>query len=204
MFTTTTELVLWVLLGVAGALFSGYSIFKKTNKKVKFDNPPPQEVENTVHVAMCGHETKIKDTLHLFGEEVECGLLFQENGKVEYYHRCIEAMAILCAWCGKPIIIGDPLTLMTPRNKNFKTPEHAVVYSQNPLQLVGCLRWDCCDTGGLRAGFWIPPGKVYRVPSPIEMAMASDDTVIVGNVSDPKEATRKTEEFLKKQGGKES
>jgi hypothetical protein len=49
-------------------------------------------------------------------------------------------MTITCPWCGKPILIGDYVTLYTPSDPNFKIPEGAVVYSENPLQLVGCQR----------------------------------------------------------------
>ena len=118
----------------------------------------------------CGHETKERDVIIAFGEKTITKLPVK-NGRTPYCHRCIEKMAIRCAWCGKVIFIGDPITLYTPSNKNFKIPEYAIVYNKKPLQLVGCLRWDCAETGGDRAGFWIPPGKVERVPTGFELSV---------------------------------
>jgi len=134
------------------------SFFKKRN------------IEEKKIIADCGHETKEKDTVTAFGESTITQLPI-EDGKTPYCHRCIEKMAIKCAWCGHVIFIGNPITLYTPRNKDFEVPEHAVVYNEDPLQLVGCLRWDCAQTGADRAGFWLPPGKVQRVPTAIEMCM---------------------------------
>lgn len=137
--------------------------------------------------AGCGHETKEKDRVTAFGEGCETQVPVID-GKTDYCHRCLERMAIKCAWCGKAIFIGDPITLYTPIDKDFKAPEYAVVHCNNPLQLVGCLRWNCAQTGADRAGFWYPPGKVMRVPSPLEMAMQSGDMVIVEDLSNPREA----------------
>ena len=59
-----------------------------------------------------------------------------------------------------------------------------MVYNENPLQLVGCLRWECASTGADRMGFWVPPGIVHRVPSAIEMCMQAvekkeEDVIII-------------------------
>lgn len=109
--------------------------------------------------AKCGHKTKKKDKIHAFGETVTMKLC-KDNGKIPYCHRCLEKMTIRCVWCGKPIFIGDPITLCSPK-PSFKIPSWAVVYSKKPLRLVGCLRYQCADTGAARAGFWDTPGKVY-------------------------------------------
>ena len=95
--------------------------------------------------ANCGHVTKEKNTIIVFGEKINITLSL-ENGKTEYCHKCIEKMAIRCAWCGHSILIGDPITLYSPRNKDFKIPPYATIFNKEPLQLVGCLRWDCAET----------------------------------------------------------
>lgn len=140
-------------------------------------------------VADCGHETKKKDKVTAFGENTETHLSAQ-GGKIPYCHRCLEKMAIKCAWCGHVIFIGDPITLYTPSNKDFKVPGHAIIHNKDPLQLVGCLRWDCAETGADRAGFWVPPGNVQRVPTAFEIIMADvkegdDGIVCVGDLSKP-------------------
>ncbi|MFH0819492.1 MAG: hypothetical protein V1892_00495 [bacterium] len=145
-------------------------------------------------IAQCGHEIKLKDEVSAFGETTITTIKPDEDGKVEYCHRCLEKMAIQCAWCGKSIFIGYPITLYTPKNKDFAIPPHAVIFNKDPLQLVGCLRWDCAQSGVDRAGFWLPPGKVYRVPTPLEIVMSGKkEMLIVSDLSDIKEATKWTE-----------
>lgn len=135
-------------------------------------------------IAQCGHPTKLMDRVNAFGETGIITITPGKNGKVEYCHRCLEKMTIRCAWCGNPIFIGNPVTLYTPA-ENYKIPEHAVICGSNPIRLVGCLGWNCADSGVDRAGFWIPPGKVHRVASPLEIALSSGKGVIVSNLGDP-------------------
>lgn len=139
------------------------------------------------YIAKCGHTTKLKDKLHAFDESCTCEILQKDKNSVEYCHRCLEKMTIVCAWCGKPIFIGDPITLYSPDKKEeFKLKEHAVVYNEEKMQVVGCLRWNCADTGGDRAGFWMPPGIVQRVPTAFEMLISTGATAMIcHDVSDP-------------------
>jgi hypothetical protein len=120
----------------------------------------------------CGHHTKQRGPVQAFGQTATIRMPKNKDGSVDYCLACIGEMMIRCAWCGKPIFIGEPITLYTPRG-DFQVPEHAVVYNNDPLQLVGCLRWDCAESGVDRAGFWLPGddcnGRVYRVPTPIEV-----------------------------------
>ncbi|MBP9763344.1 MAG: hypothetical protein KBD10_01190 [Candidatus Pacebacteria bacterium] len=108
-----------------------------------------------------------------------------ENGTPEHCLECIGKMEINCAWCSEPILIGDPITLHKSKDPS-KMPGNAVRYDKDPDFFVGCLRWDCADTGGDRCGFWMPPGKVHRVPSPIEVAISSGNIVFVQDLSNPK------------------
>ena len=138
-----------------------------------------------------------ENTLRVIRFKVDNGRQFMSQPKSgTYCSKCIESMCIKCAWCEGSIMPGDPITLYGPINrKEFQVPEYAVVYRQEPLRLVGCLRWNCADTGADRAGFWIPPGKVDRVLSPIEEVMTrmqggeEEPVVITGNISDPRQAT---------------
>lgn len=74
----------------------------------------------------------------------------------------LRSNGVKCAWCGKNIMVGMPVTLFTPAAKNFITPEHAVVYNKSPLQLVGCMRETCADTGLDVAGDLIFAGEVEK------------------------------------------
>jgi len=136
-------------------------------------------------MAKCGHKTKMVDVIEIDGEKITFSL--KKGVRPEYCINCLKEMSIKCAWCGKSILPGDPITLYSPRDES-KVPEHAVIYKKDPLQLVGCLRWGCADTGADRAGFWVPPGEVQRVMSPLERAMATNNVVIVNDVTDINEA----------------
>jgi hypothetical protein len=123
------------------------------------------------YLARCGHKTKKKDKVTAFGETITTEVPLVD-GKIEYCHKCLEKMAIRCAWCGKPIFIGDPVTLYSLTNGTKEMPKHAVCHDKKLNQYVGCLRCDCADTGADRAGFWVPPGVVERIPTPYEILMA--------------------------------
>jgi len=114
----------------------------------------------------CGHKTKIKDSITAFGRTTITQIPVR-NGKTGYCHRCLEKMAIRCAWCGEPIFIGDPVTLYSPADNKYKIPDYAILYKKEHNSYVGCLCWECAESGADRGGFWLPPGKVKRVLSPI-------------------------------------
>ena len=126
--------------------------------------------------AKCGHSTFVTDEVFAFGCIATTKLPIK-NYVTNYCHRCLETMAIQCAWCGKAIFIGDPVTLYTP-TKDFSVPTYAVTYSTDPFRLVGCLRDDCVSTIADRKGFWYPPGQVVRVPSLIETALNTGASIV--------------------------
>lgn len=131
-----------------------------------------ENLNNKVKAVECGHETKLKGKVSAFGENVVTKIKPDKNGNAKYCHDCLSDMAILCAWCERPIFIGNPITLYSTRKDDFKVPNHASIYKEDPITLVGCGRTDCADTGADYAGTWIPPGKVKRTPSMIEQSMA--------------------------------
>lgn len=140
----------------------------------------------------CGHAAKWKTAMVIHGQG---GVYRLSDKKPKYCPACWAKAAIKCAWCGNAIMPGDAVTLYTPNpHKDFKVPDYAVMYKEKPhLQLVGCLRWDCAETGADRAGFWVMPGKVQRVASPIELVFANlenggDGIVITGDLTDPSQA----------------
>jgi len=141
-------------------------------------------------LAKCGHMTKKKDDVNAFGESGTITISSFDKGQPEYCHRCLEKMVIRCAWCGNPIFIGDPVTLYSPK-KDYKLPDYAVFYNEKKKQVVGCLGWDCAETGGDRAGFWIPPGKVHRVKTAFETLIQNPDAkaIISSDISKPDDLT---------------
>ncbi len=136
---------------------------------------------------MCGHLTKRSGKITSHGESYIMTMPLSENGNPGYCLDCLAKMSIRCAWCENSIHIGDPVTLYISRGSN-KVPEHAVRYDRDERCYVGCLGWGCAETGADRQGFWMPPGKVARIPSPMEMLMSSGSNgkaVIVGDLSNP-------------------
>ena len=127
--------------------------------------------------AECGHKTSFKDKVTAFGETIITNMKPQ-NGKVEYCHKCLEKMVIQCAWCSLPIFIGDSITLYSNSYPN-KIPDHAVIFDEKLMQMVGCGRSNCASTGADYAGFWAPgkngngKSKVDRVPTIIEQSLIS-------------------------------
>lgn len=146
------------------------------------------KIEEKVIAEECGHLTPVRRRITAFGETRELKLR-DENKNPLYCLRCLEKMVIRCAWCGRAIFPWDPITLCTPK-EDFELPSYAVVYSEDPVQLVGCLRMDCAPTAALRAGFWVPPGQVFRLRSPLEMAFQSGVSFVVKDAGDIAEAIR--------------
>lgn len=165
----------------------------------------------------CGHRTKRGGPVSAFGRTITTKMPKNDDGSVDYCLDCIGKMAIRCAWCGDPIFIGDPITLYSPgpragffsseepseaqkvrEQDGFVVPDGAVVYRENPLTLIGCLGWNCADTGADRAGFWFPgengKGRVHRVQTAYEAILGAKEPsmMIVGDLSDMKETVNPT------------
>lgn len=132
------------------------------------------------HIAnICGHLTRQKGLINDGRNTISMRMPLAKNGHPEYCLDCIGKMTIRCAWCGEPIIIGSPITLYTPK-QSFVVPDYAVRYGEEGA-LVGCLRWACAVSGADLCGYWMPPGEVERVLSPIELCLQSGQAVVVGD-----------------------
>ncbi len=140
----------------------------------------------TFKANICGHWTKKTGNITSHGESFTMSMPLSENGAPDYCLDCVAKMSITCAWCANSIHIGDPVTLYVPQ-ESFNIPDYAVQYDEDERALVGCLRWDCAS-GVDRQGFWIPPGKVFRVRSPIEMLLSGENNgkvLIIDDFSNP-------------------
>ena len=138
--------------------------------------------------AKCGHETELKGKVKAFHRDWVTTMPVNEDGSVDYCLECVGKMATRCAWCGEVIPIGDPVTLYTPKDPDFK-PRHddfsVYTHENSKESYVGCLGWDCADSGADRAGFWLPPGEVRRVPTAFEQIAGGADHVIIDDLSKP-------------------
>lgn len=138
---------------------------------------------------VCKHRTKRAGSIVSGGHRLLTSMPLAANGSPDYCLDCIAGMSIKCAWCDNPISIGDPVTLYVA-GESCKIPEHAVRLKEDPRRLVGCLGFDCAETGADRQGFWVPPGRVEQMDSPIDvlfkMFESGDDSehiVIVDDLS---------------------
>lgn len=135
------------------------------------------------YTARCGHQTKAVGILHFKHYKFQRSIIARD-GRPDFCLECLQDMIIPCAWCGESIIPDDPVTLYSPIEEDYEPPEGSKVYSfGDPLVFVGCLRMDCAETGADRAGFWISPGEVSRVISPLEQVMGTGIAVHVGDLS---------------------
>lgn len=127
----------------------------------------------TVHTTnKCGHKTHKKGFMKDGKHTTVMDMPLAKNGKPDYCLKCIGNMSIRCAWCGGSIIIGNPVTLYIPTD-TYDVPDYAIHYKKdNSKAVVGCLGWDCADTGADRSGFWLPgndgKGKVQKIPTEYE------------------------------------
>lgn len=135
--------------------------------------------------AKCGHTFKGHTELQLpDGEKI----VWKVKDGSNYCPVCLNGMTVLCAWCGKPIAIGDTITLYSPVDPEREMPDYAVKYQHegdNHVAYVGCARSSCAESGMDYCGFWEPgkdgKGKVVRRMSILEMAMANPTKMIIAN-----------------------
>ena len=111
-----------------------------------------------------------------YGESITTVIRPNQDGTVDYCHKCLEKMAIRCAWCTKPIFRGDTITLYIPiEDSTYKLLESAVMYDKERMQVVGCGRTTCAESGADYCGTWVPGencvGQVQRYNSAIEQSM---------------------------------
>lgn len=138
------------------------------------------ETGNT-YVSKSGQLTKRHGYLEMSDERRFITLPLNETANVDYSVAEITAITIQCAWCAKPIFVGDYVTLYGYRGNRDSLAPHIVIYDDSPLRVVGCLRMACAETGADYQGMWQPdpenPGKghVLRIQSPIEMLAANPD-----------------------------
>lgn len=137
----------------------------------------------------CGHVSALVETREIFGEfYTDLKLPGGKDGTAKYCFDCLARMAIRCPWCDRPIVVGYDVTLYGPEQdqEKYLSMPHVVVYSKDPLQLVGCPRMDCADTGMDYAGIWIPnaqgKGHVHRYRSGIEELIETGAPIVVRNL----------------------
>lgn len=65
-------------------------------------------------------------------------------------------VVIHCVCCGNPIVPGDPVALYCADSEGL----HLEYATRHNDCVIGCLRMDCCPSGGCLAGHWSETGFV--------------------------------------------
>lgn len=166
--------------------FLGYSWF---SRRVKAD---------------CGHEARSRGMIIAYGQKKTFHLLWHVKS-VKFCLECEARMITRCAWCGRTIFLGSPITMYSPKDRNYQAPKGSRAYAfdeekqelieVDPLtthknfSYVGCLGWNCAD-GMDRFGFWVEPGRPERFMSPLEAIIQTGQPVIVGDLGNMAEAAK--------------
>lgn len=110
--------------------------------------------KNRTYVAsLCGHTTRLIATVQAFDYKAEVELPQNERQLPMYCASCLGKLSIRCAWCCRPIFVGDPVTLHKTKD-DFLVPDESQEFSYAPLRLVGCMHEDCADISDPMSGFW--------------------------------------------------
>lgn len=108
--------------------------------------------------ATCGHMTARKGTLG--SGEHKRTICFEKGVQPEYCLDCIKAAMINCTRCGRPILLGDPVTLRGP----WRPDERASAwtswhYDSDDFRFaIGC-DYPVCGAGNYTRGKWVASGK---------------------------------------------
>jgi hypothetical protein len=148
-----------------------------------------RRITNTKVKSGCGHLTHVKGPIAYFKPSFNGGiktkniisLILDKKGEATHCLSCIEDASIRCTWCGGSILPLEPITLYIPCDDDYIAPEYAVIYNPDNTvnRYVGCLRWDCAETGADMCGFWGFDKQVHRVKSPLDVALETEEVVIV-------------------------
>jgi hypothetical protein len=130
----------------------------------------------------CGHEDHETFALDLYGEKIALTEKFFKDRPFcgDCFIAEIVAASCRCAKCGLIIQPGEPVALYGGPRRAFRK-EWA---TKHDGQFIGCLRGDCCPSGGFFAGYWTPEGFQSAFAHGGSLAaevMATGKTIIVSD-----------------------
>jgi hypothetical protein len=95
----------------------------------------------------CGHRGPVWFALNTYGAESK------KIGSSKTCPDCtigiLRQMVIRCALCGLPIFPGEGVALYSRASSQYKS-----IATKVGKNFIGCLRWECCPSGGFYAGHW--------------------------------------------------
>lgn len=128
-----------------------------------------------VTVERCSPSSRIYPCSHLGPEWFALNIWGLKSFEFKKNERCavceikrIKKYCIRCAVCGLPICPGDGVALY--HNSSPDILPSATVIGDSVL---GCMRWNCCPSGGFYAGNWMLDGFVPAFPDNGEKTAAT-------------------------------
>ncbi len=122
----------------------------------------------TFEVSFYGHMMKPADAYLLKREMCAACMVADARTKV-----------IRCVLCGFGIFPGDPVALYV-NDRRFRKEWSTHIEND---QVLGCLRWDCCPSGGFFGGHWT--GEAFKSAfggnTAVAQAYATGTTIVVNN-----------------------
>ncbi len=99
----------------------------------------------------CGHRDSRRFRVSMFGMETK--KLSQHEQCPQCFMEEVKKHTIFCALCGLPIMPGDGVALYDDDNDGIR--ENATHIDNF---VIGCIRWECCPSGGFFSGYWTKQG----------------------------------------------
>ncbi len=124
----------------------------------------------------CGHSGAEQFVVSIYGlhtKEVD-----QKERCPDCFLEWMKGMCIRCALCGLPIFPGEGVALYGGGGGL-----RLDIATRVGDSVIGCLRWDCCPSGGFFAGHWTEDGfkPAFDGETGAEKAF-STESMVVGNV----------------------
>lgn len=108
----------------------------------------------------CGHRGFIRYNLSIKGARTKANWF--ESKCPECRIAELEKEFISCALCGLYIAPGDPIALYNASNEYVNPWAQIHIDPNQNRWAIGCMRWDCCPSGGFFAGHWLGIGHGFR------------------------------------------
>ncbi len=150
--------------------------------------PEPEEVCRVVAESekivrfVCGHDGPAEFAVSFWGEAMrpKPDILAKREKCGECVLAAFRPKLIRCALCGFAIGPGDGVAHYSD-DSQFRKEWKTVVENSGQKYVIGCLRWDCCPSGGFFVGNWDGEKIAYRFPngaSNAEQALRTGESVI--------------------------
>lgn len=119
---------------------------------------------------LCGHDGPGEADVSFYGRKGTLGvpddLSEEREGSLVAHMSCprcrfeeLKKLLIRCVLCGEAIMPGDPVALYWKRSGGI-TRENKRMGTMVDGHYIGCLKSDCCPSGGFFSGHWTSSGFV--------------------------------------------